>query len=869
MRHVPARYLVLALTSVALLFAASPALAAFSVSNVTATPTPTSAGAPADLAISTTFAGAGGAANETVQSLTTHMGPGILGNPLFDFNNVAGQRGFCAELQFQADACPPNTQIGTTSIALVLASDDSTPAGAPIPGTLYNLAPDHTNPTQADAVAVIGVHAGTIRQHVVAKLSPLDGGLDSTTIEPFPTIPGVHVKNVTLTLTSNFLTNPTACIPVAVGTTATGHDGVTSSGTSGYTPTDCDTEPFSSTLDTNLDTTRTDTPVALGVTVHVPATPTTPQRNANVFRSTVVLPKGVTINPALGTILDKCTDEQFAATDLRTAAACPAAAQIATVTFISPVFPTPISGPVYYGSPGPGELNRLFVDVPLPGLHLKLTGHTTANPVDGQITNVFDQQPQLPFTSFNLTFNGGPHSVFSTPTTCGVNTATSDQVPWSAVPLFPASAHSTPSANFTTSYDGAGAACVTSFKPTLATSVTNPKSGGSGTFTLSFDRPDRDTHIAKAAFALPKGLVANLALKGLTQCPLATAAAANCPASSHVGTASVKVGVGPEPATLPGQVFLAAPKVKGDPASLSVLVPATLGPVDLGKIVVGVRLQLRADGSLLNTTDALPQFQGGVPATIRTATVTLDRAGFMRYPSSCGTQTSGGTFTGVDNASASASGSFSLSDCAKLKFAPKLAVKLNAKRATSSGKRPSISTVLTQRKGEAAPKTVKVVLPSALSTNLKALNNACSLAAYNAGKCGSKAKAGSASATSPLLTKKLSGTAYFVKQAKTGTLPNLVVQLRGPLSIDVTGKLSVAKNGQLTTTFNTPDVPITRFALSLRGGKAGVLINNRSLCKKTLVTKVGYRGQNGKKASQRAKTSVVGCPKPKKKHHKK
>jgi hypothetical protein len=170
--------------------------------------------------------------------------------------------------------------------------------------------------------------------------------------------------------------------------------------------------------------------------------------------------------------------------------------------------------------------------------------------------------------------------------------------------------------------------------------------------------------------------------------------------------------------------------------------------------------------------------------------------------------------------------------------------------------------VLTQRAGEAAPRSVRVVLPTALSTNLKALNAACTQAAYDAGRCGSAASPGTASATSPLLSQPLAGTAYFVKVGS-GKLPKLVVALRGPLAIDVTGSLNVARNGQLTTTIAAPDLPITRFALSLHGGSRGVLITNKSLCSKRSFTSVSSVGQNGKKASQRAATAISGCTKAK------
>ncbi len=181
--------------------------------------------------------------------------------------------------------------------------------------------------------------------------------------------------------------------------------------------------------------------------------------------------------------------------------------------------------------------------------------------------------------------------------------------------------------------------------------------------------------------------------------------------------------------------------------------------------------------------------------------------------------------------------------------------------------------MLAQAKGQANPRTERVVLPPSMSTNLAALNAACSQAAYDAGKCGSKAKAGTASATSPLIKTKLTGSAYFVKVGL-GKLPKLVIALRGALSIDVTGTLNVARNGQLTTTVHAPDLAVSRFALTIHGGRGGALINNRNVCSvKKQVTLIQSVGHNGKKLTQHAATKVTGCPKPKKpkkkakKHH--
>jgi hypothetical protein len=866
MRSVPARCAVAALASFALLFGAAPALGAFSVSSVTVTPSTTVAGAHPDLTISTDFASDPTVASETPQVLSTHFGPGIIGNP------QAAPR--CPVAVFETttavpgSGCPASTIVGTSQTHIVpvgLAPPGPLPT---LPGVVFNV--ETTSPDQAAQLGVMTITSATTATHTLipARLSPLDLGLDNTTADPLtnnagPPIGPVHITNLTLTLNAlasggPFMTNPTSCIPVSVTATATSYGGTTSSASGGYTPTDCATEPFSTSLETLLDTTRTDTPVGITERVSVPADES-PRRNAHVLASTVTLPKGVTVNPGLGSTLEACSDAQFAATDLLHASTCPAASRIATATLVSPLFPTPFTGAVYFGRPtDSADFVRLLVDVPVPGLHLKLVGHTRLNPADGQISNVFDRQAQLPFLSFALAFNGGPRAVFSNPEACGTFTTTSDQVPYTRL-TSPTPPDSTPSDTFTTSFNGAGTPCVREFKPWMRTSVSNTKSGGTGSFTLHFERPDRHARIARATFNLTAGLVGNLALRGLTQCPLATAAKAGCGPSSRIGSISVKVGSGPEPVTLPGTVFLTRRKVAGDPAGLSILVPGRLGPVDVGNIVVGARLKLRPNGGLTAITDPLPQFQKGVPTAIRSATVTIDRRDFMRNPTRCGSRRSSSSYEAVGGGSADAFARLTLTDCQRLRFAPKLSVALGGKGATTVGRHPSISTVLTQRNGEAAPRRVRVVLPRSLSTNLRALNAACTREAYDAGRCGDRAKAGRASAVSPFVTRRLRGSAFFVKTSP-GKLPNLVVQLRGPLSIDLIGRLGVGENGQLATTFNPPDLPVTRFALKLRGGSGGVLIVNRNLCAKQLQTRVSSEGQNGRKTTQRVKTKVTGCP---------
>jgi hypothetical protein len=410
-----------------------------------------------------------------------------------------------------------------------------------------------------------------------------------------------------------------------------------------------------------------------------------------------------------------------------------------------------------------------------------------------------------------------------------------------------------------TSYDGLGAPCINVFQPWFNGALTNDKAGADTSYTLKFGRPDRNTQISKASFSLPAGLIADLTSRGLTQCALDTATNAACPDSSKIGTASVEIGTGPPTTTLPGTVYLTAPQVAGDPAGLSVLVPARLGSIDLGLVTVPVRLQLRSNGGLNVSTSALPQFQKGIPIPLRLATLSVTHEDFMRNPTSCGKKRYSGIFDALGGASLKTYAALNVADCRRLGFRPTIRSALGARGKTTVGSHPPFRTTITQPNGQAAIKRAHVLLPRAVSTNTTALNAACTADQLAAGRCSSKAKIGTASAVSPFVSRPLSGPVYLVKQTR--GLPKLVAQLRGPLSIDVTGYIKVGNRGnKIATTFpDLPDVPVTRFALNFHSGRYGIVAAVANLCSQSFVMPSTFNAQNGKKLEQRPNIAIVGC----------
>lgn len=872
MRLIRARcLLVAAITATALLVAASSAFAAMSITSVDVSPSTTEAGGHPNLSITTNFDGTndqigGPGFNPVADSpsiYTVHLGSGLFANPL--------AAPTCPLATFQADRCGPESIVGTslqTIFALIPRVE------ARLPGFIYNVAT-----TSPDQGAILGVRTLTRNPRTgdiitaslvpfVVSISPTDLGLDSTNIVPLtavsPTAGPIRITALGLTLNARalngfFTSNPTACTPLDISVSATSNAGQTVTGAAApaYTPTDCGTLPFDASLGTQLSTTQTDVPVQAGVSVTMPGSDD-PRRQSAMHDTTVVLPEGMTVNPSLANGLEACTDAQFAQSDRTTAAGCPAASQIGTVTFVSPLFLQTFEGPVYYGEKTPSTFNRLFVDVPIPGVHLKLEGGVTLNASNGQVTTTFQNLPQLPFTTFNLTFQGGDRSVLVNPQTCGTNTASANLTPYARL-TNPTPPNATPTASFTTSFNGAGAACAAALKPWFTTTPSNLKSGGRTSYTLKFGRGDRDKRIGKVTFHLTRGLIGDLALDGLTQCSLADAAKAACPASSKIGGATAEAGSGPAPVTLPGDVFLTAPQVNGDPAGLSVLIRARVGPVDLGNVIVPVRLQLRSNGGLDATAD-IPQFKDGVPISPRLTSIAITRDGFMRNPTSCGHRRSSGVFDGVGGGSVTTHAAFDLTDCKALAFSPRFAIKVGARGKTGAGSHPPLTTTVTQANGQAGISWVHVLLPRVLPSNSVGLNQACTQAAFDAGRCGNRAKIATAKATSPFVTRSLSGPVYLVKRDR--GLPKLVVQLRGPLSLDMTGNIKIGKGNKIATTFGTvPDLPVTKFSLNFHSGKYGIIAANANLCARKLFAPTELRGQNGKKVKVRPQITVKGCAK--------
>jgi hypothetical protein len=789
---------------------ASPAQAALTV-----TPSTTQAGAHADVEISASFV-------STPTSVVLHLPPGLVGNP-----NAVPR---CTVAQFTGAGCPANTAVGSADATV------RTPLPVTATGSVYNLVPAAGEPARLGID--VGLAVIRVKNQASVTLRP-DGGLDSTIAQLDDG--GMGVSALDLTLNSSFMTLPTSCVPAT--TTIEAPPNATAS--AAFTPTGCDHVPFDPAVAATLETTQRIVPSGATITLTVPDGGTI--RQSHVRRAAIVLPDGTTLSPGVAAGLQTCSNDQFAQT------ACPAASQIGTVSFVTPLLGT-LGGNVYFGPAVPGAPYRLFIVVQGDGVLVKLAGDVSLDPTTGQITTVFDDLPQVPFTSFALTFQGGPHAVLANPSSCGPKPLSALLTPWSGGPA------KTATATFTIDGDGHGGACTAaSFAPALSVAATSTAAGRpAGAVTLAVSRPDGSEDIARVATLLPPGLAGSL--KGVPVCSDAQADAGTCPAATRVGSVSAQAGSGAAPVTLSGSVSLTGP-TDGGLAGLAIALAGLVGPVDLGTVVVRASIALRPDGGLTVRTRPLPQMVGGVPVSIRSLALTLDRPGFILNSSSCAPQQVTALLDGAGGSSATVSAPYQATDCLGLHFAPHLEASIGARGKTASGVHAPLSTVITVPDGQSSTAIAKVDLPNAIGIDLMQLSKACPAAAYAAGTCPASSQIGTASASTPLLATALSGPVNLAV-AHAGELPGLALTLRGAVTLSLFGTVPLpGADGVIHNTFaGIPDVPLARFELAFSGGANSPLILERDVCHGPRQTvRAQFSGHNGVQTNVSAPLRVVGC----------
>ncbi|MDO9355910.1 MAG: hypothetical protein Q7T55_19590 [Solirubrobacteraceae bacterium] len=766
--------------------------------------------------------------DEALTSVTASLPPGLLAN----IKSVPR----CTIAQVQADACTGAAQVGSVRS---LAGQSTVPGG--FDGAVYL-----TDAPAASSNAIAGLYirvpvvvgpivVDTLKIQGTIRLRP-DYGIDVVSAIP-DTVRGLQLDQQKLTLTfnrANFMVNP----PVCSGNTISGAFGSAQSSnrtiSSPMTVTGCDQMVFDPSVSFSTSTSSARAAASLTTTVTIPASAPSAIQSP-VKRVAVTLPEGVSLSASAGAGGDLvgCSVAEFAPSTFADPT-CPAGSNVGTTTIETPTVGR-LTGNAYLAETAPGHLARVFVDAKSvdfgAAARVKIEGVIDVDPQTGRTTATFGGLPPVAFTSFALTMRGGSKPVLAMPRTCGTFAGSAVATPYSG-------ATKTPSGSLTISQDCP--ASPAAFSPSVSLSRSNTTAGLPVEFTQTIDLPDGQEEFSSLDLSLPAGLLGAIAT--IPTCKLPDDRAPECPNGSLVGTVKADVGVASAPYRTEGKVYLTQ-GTDEDIAHLGIVVPAKVGPIDLGLIVVTAHLDLRSDYGLDVHVDEIPTRVKGVRLDLRRLELKIDRPGFMVNPVACGDAPATATLRGAQGATQIRQQTLTTDGCDGLALGASLAY--DAAPAV-----PSAASEFTTSVRAAAPpgkpldamRSVIVRMPDGVSLSPSAGARGdldeCTAEQFTEADitvdnaCPAGSKIGTVHLVSPLVGD-LDGEVFLGRkrgdhfssvyfQVNSAEYAALRVKIAGDLDVD-------PSNGRLTATFDDlPQVQVAAIDLKLRGGSAPVLAMPRT-----------------------------------------
>jgi len=805
---------------------------------------------------------------------------GFIGNP-----HAAA---VCTLSQFAFDECSPDSQVGVAEPAVIVGAACCNPVGpapvynlTPQPGQaglqgwkpyllafpIYNVISGRTDSDYGLNVEVKGIPKGTS----LGRYKQITWGVPASPAHDYerfthggPIAQFIGRPPAKSTWPEEpYLSMPTNCVgPITSSFVEDTYDLFTFKASAPWpATTGCERLNFNPSQSATPTTDAADSASGLDVVLKVPQSdsPSTPS-DSEIKGTTVKFPAGFAINSSAadGKISCSATEARFGTT---AEAQCPEFSKVGTLSIDSWALPGPIPGAIYLGEPLPGDRYRIFLAADGYGTHVKLAGSTFADPQTGQLTARFENLPQSPLTEFSLHFFGSERGLFATPTQCGTYPVESEFEPWDS--LLP---NQTSIQFFKVTSGPGGSPCPSdkrSFDPGFRAAGASNGAGVHSPLSINITRADGDQTLSTIGVHTPKGFTATL--KGVPYCPdgvldsiasssysgIAELNSPKCPSASQVGTSWAGAGAGSKPFYAPGRVYLAGP-YKGAPLSFAVITPAVSGPYDLGNVVNRVAVKVDpTTAEVTATSDPLPQIIEGIPLRLRSVLLNLDRKDFTLNPTNCNPFQVTGILTGDQGAKAEPSSHFQVANCDTLGYEPKLTTVLTG--GTKRGGHPALKATLTQDpSGEANSARAVVALPHSEFLDNEHIKTICTRVQFAAGNCPAGSIYGHARAITPLLDQPVEGPVYL--RSSSNLLPDLVASLKGPpsqpIEVDVVGKIDSFNEGIRTTFESLPDTPVSKFVLTMQGGKKGLLVNSTNICVGTHRVGVKLTGQNGATANQ-------------------
>jgi hypothetical protein len=232
---------------------------------------------------------------------------------------------------------------------------------------------------------------------------------------------------------------------------------------------------------------------------------------------------------------------------------------------------------------------------------------------------------------------------------------------------------------------------------------------------------------------------------------------------------------------------------------------------------------------------------------VRDIRVNVDRPHFTLNPTNCEEMQVAAEVASTEGTTARLGNRFQVAECERLPFKPKLSLKL--KGPTHRGAHPALRAVLRARAGDANIARASVALPHSEFLAQEHIKTICTRVQFAAGagggeQCPPGSVYGHARAITPLLAQPLEGPVYL--RSSSHNLPDLVAVLDGQIQIELAGRIDSARGGIRTTFATVPDAPVSKFVLTMQGGRKGLLVNSRNLCAGVNRASARFTGQNGK-----------------------
>lgn len=661
------------------------------------------------------------------------------------------------------------------------------------------------------------------------------------------------------------------------------------SGPSGWTG--CDKVPFTPSIQSQPSSNASESATGLSFELSIPESGITSPKGiaqSTLKKAVVKLPEGMTLNPSAGEGLGHCSPADFAREELRTnpGTGCPNSSKLGSIRIDTPLLNEPAEGSLFLAETDdpatktPGAENPfdslismyMVARIPERGVIVKAAGKVEPDPKTGQIVTTFDNLPPLPFSKFTLNFREGARAPLATPPTCGTFSTIAELTPYSAMSDKDVVTVSSP---FEIKIGGGGGPCPSggkpSWRPGLFAGTINNRAGSYSAFNLRLTRNDGEQEFTNFSIKLPPGVIGKLA--GVPFCPDAAVAVArqktgteeltnpSCPAASEVGRTLVGSGVGTSLTYVPGKVYLAGP-YNGSQLSIIAITAAKVGPFDLGTVVIREAIKINPETAEVfvdpTGSDPIPHIIDGVVVHARDIRVYVDRPSFVLNPTDCESTSTASTVLGTgadfgstaDDEPFTVTSPFQAADCASLGFKPKLGIQLLG--GTKRGDNPKLRATLHARPGDANIGRAQVTLPHSEFLDNEHIKTICTRVQFAAGevpgdKCPAASVYGYARAFTPLLDQPIEGPVFL--RSSSHPLPDLVAALHSDrININLAGRIDSFGEGRIRTTFEgVPDAPVTKFVLTMLGGKKGLLINSTNICKGKHNAIVAFNGQNGKR----------------------